>query len=323
MKNTISHILKLGVAAGLIYWLIQQGLLDLSLFWSAPRPQWIPALLVILGASLFVANYRWLILLRSQDFQVKVSETMSLTLVGIFFNFTLPSSVGGDFVKAYYLAKGANQPKSKVLVSVIMDRIMGLLAMLSIAMISILGFMSAILRDPKLVSIATATTMIFLGLIVFVGIASSRRFSRWSVLQAFFEKIPLGSKFKEVFEAVNSYGKEKSVLVKAYFLSLVAQSLSLVFMYVTSYVIDVSVPVEAFLFAVPLGFIVMSLPVSPGGVGVGQVAFLGLFGLFLGYEIPAAAFIMTAFQVASLLYGLVGAAIFVRGHKLNLSEVSG
>jgi hypothetical protein len=77
-----------------------------------------------LGSYLTVAT-RWWFLLRIQDIHISLWEAVRLTFLGIFFNSIVPGTVGGDLVKAYYVARHTPK-KAAVLVSIFVDRIMGL-----------------------------------------------------------------------------------------------------------------------------------------------------------------------------------------------------
>ena len=62
------------------------------------------------------------------------------------------------------------------------------------------------------------------------------------------------------------------------------------------------IPLDRFFLAVPLGFIVNALPLSPGGVGVGQAAFFELFQIIAPALAAPASDAMTVYQ---LMYFLV------------------
>ena len=61
-------------------------------------------------------------------------ESFYLGLVGLFFNLFLPSAVGGDVVKIYYAAKHSPGKKIQATTSIIMDRLMGFVALAILTM---------------------------------------------------------------------------------------------------------------------------------------------------------------------------------------------
>src|SRR5262245_10163045 len=61
--------------------------------------------LILAGCSA-MQYYRWFLLVRALDLPFALRDAIRLGLVGTFYNTFLPGSVGGDFVKAFFIAKG-------------------------------------------------------------------------------------------------------------------------------------------------------------------------------------------------------------------------
>ncbi|MBI4679973.1 MAG: flippase-like domain-containing protein [Nitrospirae bacterium] len=60
-----------------------------------------------------------------QSIRVSLPEALLFTFIGYFFNNFLPSAVGGDAVKAYYISKKTNRTLESV-TSVLLDRLIGM-----------------------------------------------------------------------------------------------------------------------------------------------------------------------------------------------------
>ena len=71
-------------------------------------------------------------LLAMQGVTISLWESIRLTFLGHFFNFVVPGSVGGDLVKAWYINQHA-QHVGVVLVTIFVDRLMGLFEMVILA----------------------------------------------------------------------------------------------------------------------------------------------------------------------------------------------
>ena len=76
---------------------------------------------------------RWWWLLRANRLKVGVFEIQRLAWIGLFFSNVIPGTTGGDVVKAIYIAKRCSTDKVRALVSVVVDRIIGLLSLLFLA----------------------------------------------------------------------------------------------------------------------------------------------------------------------------------------------
>src|SRR5690606_37080300 len=69
------------------------------------------------------------------------------------------------------------------------------------------------------------------------------------------------------------------------------------------------------LMLVPIGLISTSLPISPGGIGVGQAVFLVLFKWVIGRDSALGPNLITAYQITQLLIGLAGVYFYLRMRK--------
>jgi hypothetical protein len=75
---------------------------------------------------------RWLWLSRPMGFHQSLARFTGIYFVGMFFNLFLPTSVGGDAVRAVYLANGSGRRVAAVL-SVLLDRASGLFVLIGLA----------------------------------------------------------------------------------------------------------------------------------------------------------------------------------------------
>lgn len=98
----------------------------------------------ILGATagLFLFSFvvtarRWQLLARALGFRKPLLELVKLYFVGVFFNLFLPSTVGGDVSRCYYLCKGTGLHKEG-LYSVLADRASGLAVLFLTATVGLL-----------------------------------------------------------------------------------------------------------------------------------------------------------------------------------------
>jgi hypothetical protein len=87
------------------------------------------AAILVLPLVHLITSYRWYVLLRAQDVRIGVARTFVLNMVGAFYNSFMPGSTGGDVVKAYYAAKHTTH-RTRAVLTVLIDRIIGLLALL-------------------------------------------------------------------------------------------------------------------------------------------------------------------------------------------------
>ncbi|TXT16411.1 MAG: hypothetical protein FD138_4759, partial [Planctomycetota bacterium] len=72
---------------------------------------------------------RWFVLVKALGFPFTVRDALRLGFIGYLFNFVAPGSVGGDLVKAGLLAKEQSNRKTTAVATVLLDRILGMLAL--------------------------------------------------------------------------------------------------------------------------------------------------------------------------------------------------
>lgn len=319
MKNHVRSILtgtlKMVFSFGLLYWFIATGRLPLEqmrvladikvIFWG----------LILSGGTLFLASERWRAILQSQGFQAQVGPTMRMTLIGNFFSFFMPGGVGGDVIKAYYAVQNVGKKKAQAVATVIFDRILGLFTMVIMAFVACLAEPALLVHNSVVRSFFVLLGLLTLGFLLAFFLLWSRRTVtfRGRVLQ-WSEGI---SFIHRNLNRLNQFSLRKKQFFQIILLSILSQTMSLLFFIgIASSIGFGDIPLAVYLFVVPMGFIATALPVSPGGIGVGQAAFFFLFNLALGHESQVGTVVITAFQVFLLAYGLIGALlyVFIRQH---------
>ena len=103
------------------------GKVDLSKSWQAAsaadyRLLFLATIVFLL--SNFINAYRWQLLARAVGLDLPLQKLAQYYFIGLFFNLFLPSTVGGDAGRCYYLAKGTHKYKN-AFYSVFADRTMG------------------------------------------------------------------------------------------------------------------------------------------------------------------------------------------------------
>lgn len=317
MKQSIVNILKLVIAFGLIYFLINKGYLDLSLL-DRLNIYSITGVLLLSFLGLVVNNFRWTLLLKSQELMYSFSSTLKLSFIGIFFNFALPSSIGGDVVKAYYLVKSSSQQKSKAVMSVVVDRFLGLISMLVLAVFAMLMNFELIKSNLELYSIFLSMLGILVGVLLFLIVAFSNTVHSTPWIQFSLNKLPVF--IKEPYLALCSYGKSIKQVIVAILLSFVSQFCIIMVFKIVGDAMGAELSLYPYLFAVPIGLMIMSLPIAPAGIGVGQMAFLYLFKVYTGEAIDVGTLGVTVFQMSLLVYGFVGCYFYVK-NKAAINQV--
>lgn len=310
VKQIVISVVKLSISLGLLIWFVRTGKLPLKEMMVLTDPKTFALGIVLSGMTLFFASERWRAILYSQDFKVPPLPTLRMTMIGTFFSTFMPGGVGGDVVKAYYVVQNLESKKAQAIATVLFDRLLGLYTMLVTAFVACLLEYEILMAHPVIKSFFLAlTTLVFLFTVMFFSLWSRRTVQFRDYLLKKVEPIPFLSRN---LSRLNQFKLNKTQFFQIIFMSLLSQACMFVFFVsIASLVGFPDIPIGVYLFVVPMGMIATAIPISPGGIGVGQAAFFFLFNLALNKETQVGAILITAFQVFTLIYGLVGAIFYV------------
>ena len=310
-------ILLKGLFSGsLIYWLLQRDSLDISILWHLAHPFQLFLFLGLYLCLLLNNNLRWCLFLKAFDVRTTFKETFKLTLMGLFFNFMMLGGVGGDLVKGYYLFKHKKDKKLQAAFSIFFDRFAGFYTMLTLGLITLLLYLKYVLTQSHLTNLLLFVIVLFLIVSAFLMICFVPQFHK--MCQNLLFKLPWNilNKGETLIYLKPSY------FVKAMGLSLLSLALCIAFFMLSGLLMNFNVPFWIYLYAVPLSFVFMALPVSLGGIGVGQVAGLALFSWGLGQETQVGPATVSAFHLIGILWSLCGVVIYLQVKHDSKKEVS-
>jgi uncharacterized protein (TIRG00374 family) len=310
-KKLTFNLLKVGLAVVLIYWLIHSKKITMEPFLLMGQKLWlIPLTLFSCLLLIGINNYRWELLLQGQGVEAGFWETFKLTFIGLFFNLAVPGSVGGDVLKAYFITRAHPHAKLKVVTSVLIDRIVGLYSVIIIAFLAIISQWDKIKNVPPLRGIAFFVFFLVGAFSVFFVVGFSRRIRGHSLTGDIIKKAPAAQLIEKIYNGIHAFRGGQRQFVIGIFLSLIAQSQMIVVLYIIARELGFNPDFKSFFFVFPVGFMAVAIPVSPGGVGVGQVVFLQLFQWFTGNSGTVGPTMITINQVSMALWSLVGAVFY-------------
>ena len=237
---------------------------------------------------------------------------MALTFVGGFFNLVIPGSTGGDLVKAWYAARLSQGAGTRAVISVFVDRFLGLFALVVFA-----AFALFFLVEGESYRLARMTVAALLGAGVFGAlVVFSRRVRRGTGLSWVLRRLPLQSIVSEVGRSVRLYRSHPGAMSIAFAISLFCQGGVAVVVWQLGHAIGLrDLDLGSCLAFVPLINLVSAIPLLPGGWGVGELAFAWFFGQ-VGVPATEAVALSVVFRLLFVAANLPGGVvwIFMRGH---------
>jgi uncharacterized protein (TIRG00374 family) len=215
-----------------------------------------------------VSALRWQLLSRPLGFREPFPQYLSYYYIGMFFNLFLPTSVGGDVVRAWYL-DGNSGRKADAFISVIADRVSGVVVLLLIALIALN------LRTVALPAWVTLTVTGMTGgtLLVLAALFLVSRRCRHLVLstQGFSDR----SWRTRLVKLTNAFGTlpaailpDRRTFLVTTLLSIVVQCANVFIVRLIGLALHLPVPGGYYLILVPTVTLLTLLPISLNGMGV-------------------------------------------------------
>ncbi|HRO66427.1 MAG TPA: lysylphosphatidylglycerol synthase transmembrane domain-containing protein [Pseudobdellovibrionaceae bacterium] len=323
VKSILGSILKFLLAGGLIGWLVATDRLDLHAASALFRSPLVFLGFLLIGLNLWLVSERWRILVTPQNVPAGPLEVFRLTLIGVFFNYAMPGGVGGDVVKAYYFGKDHPQARAAAITSVILDRALGLYAMILMALLAMTYDYRHVLEQSTLRTLYFLLVLLGAGVSLFFLSIFSRRFKKTGFLERLLGGLPLSAKLLKLYETAHRFGLRRQRVISTLVLSFLSQSFAVIFLWVAAQAAGFDdVSLKTFFLVAPLGYMATAIPISPAGLGVGQAAFLVLFNLYLGRESDIGAIVITTQQVMTAIFGAIGALLYVqRKDRTSLATI--
>lgn len=241
------------------------------------------ALLTMLLA--FLASYiRWQQLSVAIGLELETSAAIQLGFIGSFFNIVTIGVVGGDSLRAFYAARHSPGRIPEAILSVFIDRVIGLIVMCGFAATAfwINGVpgeetieKQAIAFGCNFAGVASMCGCVALLVMLFVPGLKYWKVMRWAVA------LPkIGDLLERVMDAAALYGQRKIVIVKAILLSVITNTMFSITIYLVGLSITQSPPTlnDHFVIA-PISMVANSLPL-PGGIGGMEAALAYLYSCF-------------------------------------------
>lgn len=256
-------------------------------------------------AAIAVASFRLKLIIDAQEIaQVTFAEAVSLTFIGYFFNNFLPTSIGGDVAKAYYLSR-KNSEKLTSYTAVFVDRAIGLITMIFMATAALLLVQNQFVDLNVRYMIYIITLCSLLAVVFMMNKSFARKFSIFLIFIR-----PVEAKARKLYNAIHLYKKHTGLMIKSLIISVLSQLFFFVSIWVIARSIGSTIPPMDVLLRMPIISAVSLLP-SINGLGVREGSMVFFFGPLIGKE--------NAFAVSILLFLVLFVTSIVGGLIYALS----
>ena len=315
-RRTAWLLVRLGVSGALAGWLLRRvGVGAVARELADVGFANVLAILALQFLNTGLKSYKWQRLLRADGIHVTHSTAFASYMVSTFFSVFLPSSIGGDAVRAIDLGRRSGRGVATA-TSVVADRVLGFAAIGVVGLLA-LAAGSATVLAPRLRWVGA-------GLYAGVLLASASLFQGWPLHLASRlgrARLPRIERAAASVAASIAAYRVSGRLAELLLLSIAAQVVVVVAVYLIGSALRIDVPLSYFFVIVPLVGLVESIPVSIYGIGLRDVSYVYLLGL-VGTPRTQALSLSVLYVLLTLLYALFGAVVFaLRGSATSAERL--
>lgn len=322
LRRVAGFVLKLGISAGILYWLFQHtDLADVMARARAANPVWLLSALALFGGMVLVSAWRWRLLLEAIGAPAPVSRLTNSWLVALFFNNFLPSNIGGDVVR---VADSVSLTGSRTVAAavVLVDRAIGLAALLVVAAVG------AWIATAEGIAVPARD---YVWLAAFGSVVAGlptlyrpRLLARVLAPIGALHPELVGTRVDRFLRAIEQMAEHPGRITQAILGALAVQTLLVVYHLAIAQAIGVSMSLTMGLVIVPVSLVLQMAPVSVNGFGVREAVFTFFFAR-LGLPTDAAIALSLLSAALIMLFSLSGGLVFLfrrsRGEQMDFDAL--
>ncbi|MEI6233628.1 MAG: lysylphosphatidylglycerol synthase transmembrane domain-containing protein [Planctomycetota bacterium] len=326
MRRGVVAGVKILVAVGLVAFVVLSGKIDfnnLTRLFSSPG-YFIAAFGVLtLQTAITAMRLKRLLRVHGDDFPFWMM--LKITYIGAAFDLVATTSVGGDAVKAFYVAREIPEGRRTESVSVLfVDRLMGLLGLLSLTLVAAVWSLNSLWSDaavkPYLIGLLCVCAALLMGSFILF----SRRLHDWKPLRWLIGKLPFGQTINRAYSSMRAFRERPVILLEGWAWAVSVHVLGCVAGYLLARGLGMQsaggAPAEWSLFFVALMMSNFVSSFAPfGGIGAGQVAYTFVFERVA--RLLGGADLATLIQLAFALVKAPGLIAWITAKKESLAAI--
>jgi uncharacterized protein (TIRG00374 family) len=265
--------------------------------------------------AVVVSSYQWRSLLHFEHIRLDLARLINLYMVGIGFSHFLPTGMGGDAVKAFYVGReSGNNPGSAS--AVVMSRVTGFFGMLLMALPVLLLWLDDFAWHVALLFLLLSLAVgAMIGGAILSTIFLPRLFKgEWAKHAIFASAMRIGN-------ALNMSARRPGSLLLATLFGILFWIVSCLNHYCYGLALGINIPFYFYLVAIPLISLAAFLPVSINGYGVREGAFVFVFST-VHVSMASSLLLALLMDAQMLLFGVIGGCIYLTFSVTDKSKIS-
>ena len=278
-----------------------------------------PVLLAIVAALIFctllLVALRWRILLAAQGIVLPFRQIYHICAIGAFSGTFLPGAVGGDALQFIYLSAAVPRHRTIIGVTLLSDRLLGVAGLVMVAITAIVLQWPTVVASPVIAPFALSIMCGFAGAVavggVFLIMLDRVPVDDWKLQSRGLILRLLGT----VIDVMTLYRRSPGSLIVGFALSVVIQLCSAFVVVLLAEAMDLSNSIGPLQYALAasISILASAIPITPGGLGVGEGAFQHLCQLLSDSNqapFASAFFAFRGLSVAVLLVAIPSLVVY-------------
>jgi uncharacterized membrane protein YbhN (UPF0104 family) len=313
LRRRLGLIIRCAVSLLALWWVIHTN--DWSKVWLNARTmdfRWLLTGIVCFIPTLLVVSWRWRMLLAVHGVHMRFWRVFELTMIGQFFSTVGVGTTGGDVFKIFYVTRAVPEGRTAVAFTVIVDRVIGLLALLLFGVVMSLPRLSMLFPPGNTkASAATGTFYLFAigGAVGSVLASLGPYFLNRPFFVKLAKKLPMAHRGKKLYAAYDRSARAFGTNVLALLISLPSHMSITLMGYCILQAMDQKVDLLGFCSTMAIVNMLIALPVSISGIGWRELLFPIFFALLGIDKDHAVTFSLTYFALC-ILWSLAGAPFY-------------
>jgi uncharacterized membrane protein YbhN (UPF0104 family) len=312
LRRRLGLIVRAAVSLFAVWYVIHTN--DWSKVWHNVQTmdvKWLVASFVCFLPVLIVVSWRWRMLLRVHGVHMRFWRVFELNMIGQFFSTVGVGTTGGDVFKIFYVARAVPDRRTAVAFTVLLDRVIGLLALLFFGSALAYSRLSLFMSTPE-TRAATSTFLLFAA----AGLGGSicALLGPYVLNRPFFlalgRKLPMADKARKLFLAYDCSARAIGTNVLALVASVPSHMSIMAMGYCITRAMGLDAEPVAFCAIIAIVNMLIALPVSISGIGVREQLFTWFLGLLPGFDKDHAVAFSLTFFALSILWNLAGGPFY-------------
>jgi uncharacterized protein (TIRG00374 family) len=316
-KKTAIQVLKIAVSLGLYFYIFWK-VVDIGHLWEelkGAKLTYFIAAVVVYYVAQAVSAYRWYLMLKPLEIKTRYPKLLSYYFLGMFFNFLMPTAIGGDVFRVYYLNKETRRLSAST-ASVFIDRDIGMAGLVLVAAMVATYAGTAIAGVP----LAPIFWLVMAGfMLANLALFYRPTYNILHRLLKLFKMKKADERVEHLFSSFNAFRGQWGLLLTALLLSIAVQVGCAFVSLLTADAIGLTTRngwIDYLIFIPTIGLITM-VPVSVNGMGWREFAYI-VFFQSVGATEPQAAALAFMWLGVTVLTSLPGGIIYaLRGGKAS------